>query len=95
MPIPQMMSLRDKIESVLEEIIDERERQNEKWGEQNHHPSHWMLILGEEVGECNKATLEANSELKVSDWTALRTELIQVAAVCVATIESMDRNQFK
>lgn len=47
------MNERDvKIRSkVLDDILDERARQDRKWGVQNHHPAVWMAILGEEVGE--------------------------------------------
>lgn len=36
---------------VWNDIMDERDRQDAKWGVQDHHPAVWMLILGEEVGE--------------------------------------------
>ena len=82
------------------EVLDERERQDQKWGEQNHGLAHWMLILGEEVGEANKAVLEvAVTERGAPDAVptemvdAAREELIQVAAVAVAIVECMDRKE--
>ena len=75
---------------VLYEVEDERKRQNEKWGEQNHHPFHFLAILGEEVGEANQAALKSYSE--GGNWDAYRAELIQVAAVAVAMVECYDRN---
>ena len=78
------------MEKIFDEIKNERVRQEEKWGEQNHQPPEWLMILGEEVGEVNKAALEAifsNTRL-----TGYREELIQVAAVAVAMIECYDRN---
>lgn len=54
-------------------------------GEQNHHPYKWLSILGEEVGECHKAILEGS-------LLNYRDELIQVAAVAVAMIESLKRS---
>lgn len=78
------------MEKVLEEVKEERARQDEKWGEQNHHPAEWLMILGEEVGEANKAALEAHfNGVCYSDY---RKELVQVAAVAVAMIECLDRS---
>ncbi len=66
----------------------ERERVNQtiKWGIQNHIPLKWMAILGEEVGEANQAVLE-------NELNNYRNELIQVADVAIAAIESLDRSQ--
>ena len=69
----------------LDEIRLERKKQDEKWGEQNHSPLYWISILVEEVGEAAKEVLEN----KHSNY---RQELVQCAAVCVAAIESLDRN---
>ncbi len=78
------------MESIIEEIKNERKDQDAIWGEQNHSPADWLMILGEEVGEVNKAALEAkfgNGTLRL-----YRDELIQVAAVAIAMIECFDRN---
>jgi len=71
---------------VMIDINKERNRQDKKWGEQNHHPLLWLAILGEEYGEACKAELETNGTKH-----NLREELVQVAAVAVSAIESMDR----
>lgn len=76
---------------AVEDILSERLRQDSKWGEQNHTPAFWMLILGEEFGEAQKAALEASFRDDCS-WVAYRQELVQVAAVAIAAIESLDRN---
>lgn len=47
-----------KTDLILSEVFDERNNQEYKWGQQNHSPSNWCMILGEEVGEVNKAALE-------------------------------------
>lgn len=81
------------MEKILEEVQQERIKQDAKWGEQNHLPIEWCAILGEEVGEVNKEALE--NHFRYNDkrnYTNYRTELIQVAAVAVAMIESLDRN---
>lgn len=75
---------------VLVEVESERSRQDQIWGEQNHCPADWLMILVEEVGEANKAALEARFGGK--PLTEYRTELIQVAAVAVAAVECLDRN---
>ena len=77
---------------IFEEIEQERFEQDVKWGEQNHKPIEWCAILGEEVGEVNKEALEHHFEVKDSSLSRCREELIQVAAVAVAMIESLDRN---
>lgn len=40
---------------VLEDIDDERRRQDAKWGEQNHDLTVWLTVLAEEVGETGEA----------------------------------------
>lgn len=45
---------------VLDEVAKERARQDNKWGIQNHSPIEYCAILGEEVGEVQKAALEAH-----------------------------------
>lgn len=61
-------------------IQTERDLQDQKWGQQNHHPLKWLAILGEEVGELCRAVLEGNKPQALS-------ECVQVAAVCVAWLE--------
>lgn len=75
---------------IFESVCKERERQDRKWGEQNHQPADWCMILGEEIGEVNKAALEAKFDGKPLD--EYRTELIQSAAVIFSMIECLDRN---
>lgn len=97
---------------VTSEVVEERQRQDAKWGQQDHpdagsrhskwvaqanaqvarklcqddfrdgDPS-WEIILLEEVYEA----IEQCNE----DTAKLREELIQVAAVCVAWAEAIDR----
>jgi NTP pyrophosphatase (non-canonical NTP hydrolase) len=78
---------------VLSEVKKERQKQEAKWGQQNHEPAQWLMILGEEVGEANKAALETKFKYESADkdYSNYRMELIQVAAVAVAMIESLDR----
>jgi NTP pyrophosphatase (non-canonical NTP hydrolase) len=61
-------------------LTEERYRQDEKWGMQDHEGHAWIGILTEEVGELAKAINE-------NDDDSIETELIQVAAVCCAMYE--------
>ncbi|WP_025178441.1 MazG-like family protein [Leptospira kirschneri] len=81
-------------ENIIEEILAERDRQDHKWGEQNHNPIEWCAILVEEVGEVSKAALETYFKYNGKDsYSEYRKELIQVSAVAMAMVECLDRNQ--
>jgi len=69
---------------VLRSVSDERDRQDEKWGEQNHRLSYWLSIIGEEFGEMCKAYNEG-------DYGQMEREAIQTAACCVALVEHFCR----
>jgi len=70
---------------VIDEVMDELRRQDEKWGEQNHAPEYWMRILQEEVGEVARHWMEGNK----GDY---RRELIHVAAVAAQMALTYDRD---
>jgi NTP pyrophosphatase (non-canonical NTP hydrolase) len=80
----KVQTLRDVL---LKEICGERENQDLKWGEQNHHPERWLSILVEEVGEASKEICEYNGK-------KYREEMIQVAAVALSMLECFDRNKY-
>lgn len=80
---------------VLAEVGIERERQDAKFGQQNHHPSRWLDILMEEVGEAAEVSAQCglgDPDPKGFTWADYRKEMIQVAAVAVSMVESFDRN---
>ena len=86
------------MKNILNEISKERDAQDEKWGIQTHHPEKWMVILMEEVGEAAAECREAYpfiSKIPKNTKNVLlnkyRKEMIQVAAVAVAAVESLDR----
>ena len=95
----------ERMGEVIKDIINERSRQEEKWGEQNHDPFAWMTIFGEEFGEaCQKAlTLRFykgpaggggcgdESEFRQFTHDELRHQLVQCAAVAMAAVECLDR----
>jgi len=72
-------------------VNEERERQDTKWGEQNHLPYFWLVILMEEIGELSKAILENDEQFRHPDRD-IENELIQSAAVLKAMYESGVRN---
>jgi hypothetical protein len=85
--------------SILGEIRRERIRQDKKFGaDRIMKPYEWLMILGEEVGEANHHALEAHffgakgaeTEDPSIQMAAYRAELIQIAAVAVAALESLD-----
>ncbi|HHI78867.1 MAG TPA: hypothetical protein ENK02_02680 [Planctomycetes bacterium] len=71
-------------------ILKERERQNQKWGEQNHSPQDWMMILQEEIGEFARAEME--HRYRGADPEPIMEELVQVAAVAMQMVECGLRN---
>ncbi len=79
-------------DELLRELLKERQRQELKWGEQNHDPFLWLTVLGEEYGESCKAALEARFGGQSLKY--LRKELIETAAVAIAAIECIDRGKW-
>ncbi len=82
-----------RVRRALLDVAQERKHQDSKWGVRSHNGAVWMAILGEEVGEANRAVLR---DVFDKDGTAdIRAELIQVAAVAVAIIEQIDTERLK
>jgi len=96
------------INQVLEEIAAERRAQDAKWGMQDWQSGTseaWAAACAASKARCDEADgagvptwamiLEEESleVLSETDPVKLREELIQVAAVAVAWIESLDRQQ--
>ncbi len=68
---------------VFYQVIQERGRQIEKWGDQSKLDcGKWALILGEEFGEVCRAALEGKR-------SELDTELVHVMTVCLAWLEAI------
>jgi len=76
--------------NVLVEISDERERQDKKWGGAGHddqrHPQDFVQLIEDYAGWARVMAGMNNPE-------KTRKRLIQVAALAVAAIESIDRKQ--
>ena len=90
-----MRQNKDETARVLHEVLDERERQEARWGQQNHDLPRYFAILSEEVGEVAKAIVEhefTSDDLRRGLFLLeVRHELVQTAAVAVAMVERIDR----
>jgi hypothetical protein len=69
------------------DVIEERHRQDQVWGQQEHDDPLWLAILTEEVGEAAEGVLH---EI-FGGHAVTRREVVQVAAVALAWIECIDR----
>ena len=78
---------------AVADVLAERERQNKKWGEQNHDPITWSAILTEECGEFAQAAL--HDRFGGHAAAGLREEAIHCAAVAIQIIECIDRKGAK
>lgn len=78
---------------ALDSVAKERERQDAKWGEQNHDAGTWALIILEELGEWAKA--ELHNRFGGPEAGNARKEMVHTTAVGTAIIECMDRAKSK
>ena len=95
------------IVNALADVADERNRQDARWGEQNH-PDGTGGAVSEALADMAKADYERAAATGAMTWelvlweevaealaetdpARLREELIQVAAVAVAWAECIDR----
>ena len=69
----------------FDRILEERDRQDEKWGKQSHNSYEWLVIMLEEIGEMSEAL---NKDFPVS---LLLEELVQVCAIGKAWYDDMQR----
>jgi hypothetical protein len=89
----------EKSPSVYQEVHNERERAHRKHGAQGNSREdavytdrEWLPILTEELGEvAHELTYDSQHPGPNSGREALRKELIQVAAMACAWIDSIDR----
>ncbi|MCA4157671.1 MazG-like family protein [Priestia megaterium] len=72
-------------------VLNERIKQNKKWGLQRHDMGKWLAILAEEFGEVAQAMQGSLglTSIKETDADNLYEELIQVAAVASAIAEQV------
>jgi hypothetical protein len=91
---------------VLAEVAAERERQDAKWGEQNHpdgtdteysHVAESRRAICQTLAAKDQVTWKAIADEEIweayaeADPPALRKELVQVASVFIAWVEAIDR----
>lgn len=85
-------------EDILEAIWKERDRQEalRLAGKFTHTAAspdlpdgYRLAALMEEVGEASEAVLEANGFIGKPKGTDLKSELVQVAAICCAWLETL------
>lgn len=74
---------------ILYEVREERTRQQDELGyaidhDAGHSPAEWVALLARYVGRAGDAG-------DVADAPAYRRRLVQIAAVAVAAVESLDR----
>ena len=82
-----------KAEGALRDVLAERQRQDAKWGEQNHDPFTFLTVLIEEVGELAQAALHCRFGGPAA--SGLRDEAVQTAAVALAIVECLDRQSWR
>ena len=91
-PFSILHSKNEPIKSAaLNDVMTERAKQDEKWGEQNHSDFVWCAIAGEELGEVQQAAL--HDQFGGAHAGTVRGELVQLAAVCLQWIECIDRKE--
>jgi len=78
---------------ALGDVLLERERQEQLWGVQNHDPFTYLTILMEEVGELSQAAL--HTRYGGLECGRMREEAIQVAAVALAIVECLGRDEWE
>lgn len=81
---------------AVQMVESERQRQDERWGEQRHGMPVWLAVLMEEAGEASQAVLRLRT-IPLEDGHrrrlaihALQSEVVQVAAVAVAMLEHIN-----
>ncbi|MCK1982209.1 MULTISPECIES: MazG nucleotide pyrophosphohydrolase domain-containing protein [Peribacillus] len=87
------MKVTQLMQSVNQDVLTERVRQNQKWGLQRHDMGAWLQILIEEVGEVAQAMQKQKGWGKDTDASDLYMELTHVAAVASAIAEQVKEQQ--
>lgn len=80
---------------ALVSVLEERKKQDTKWGEQNHNPYIYLAILTEEIGELAQAILQTQFGGDKGGWKNVRKEAVHTAAVALAIIECLDRDKWE
>lgn len=65
--------------------------QDTRWGIRDQHPSIWLTILTEEVGEVANEICEGNFNVKEMNLDDYESELIQIAAVACQMVKNIKK----
>ncbi len=79
-----------KTQAILSEVGEERARQDAEWGrdhDDGHTQSDWVALLTRHAG------LAVNDGVTTEDADRYRRQLVRVAALAVAAVESLDRKR--
>jgi len=77
----------DDVQKAIDaDIYDERRKQEQIWGAQEHADEWWLAILTEEVGEAAQGVLHEH----FGGPATVRYEVVQIAAVAQAWLERID-----
>ncbi len=74
--------------TVINDVIDERMHQDERWGGPEHDDAHRTLDF---VRFVDDFTIKARNAVLNGDVGQARRRFVQVAALAVAAAESLDR----
>lgn len=79
--------------TVLAQVREERRRQDKQWGGPSHDdahvPSDWVSYVGEHLDRAKKSIVQR----VLADPDRYRQNMIEVAALAVAAVESLDRKR--
>lgn len=78
-------------EKIIAKVLEERKRQDEEWGVQDHTAPEWGTIIGEEYGEMCKAINEYRFNPTRAAEDEIYKEAIQTMASCMAMLENIER----
>lgn len=80
-------------EKIINKVLEERKRQDTKWGEQNHAAPIWGTIIGEEYGEMCQAINEFLFNPTPDTGEQICVEAIHTMASCMAMLECIERQR--
>lgn len=83
------MILKGGTHAALTAVSEERKRQDAQWGGSDHDDEHervdWLRFVDEHVRRARRAVNHTG------DLDEYRQQMVEIAALCVAAIESHDR----